>query len=356
MTPTNPAQQPLLEPSNSKNIRLLLGGMGILTGIGFASAAYAFLHEPFNIELEQLTMRLPNAGGRLPAEGLRILHLSDTHFQGHHRRERTKIERVAELVADIEYDLLVHTGDFLHFDHGLGNVLDLLDALPQPLLGKYAVLGNHDYTHYAMGEALPRMWHTYWDEIQDNKGHDIVAPLKFPWRLFQFVRYVRDTPLDGRRTGKNDANRLITALEERGYSVLHNEAIHLKDEQRSLDLYLAGVDDVVEGRPRLHHALDVVPHEAPTILLSHNPDILGSPRIGQVDLVLSGHTHGGQIVLPFWGPAHTQSEHLTRERVSGYFQQKKTHVYISRGLGEGIPLRFGARPQLALITVMGEEN
>ena len=187
----------------------------------------------------------------------------------------------------------------------------------------------------------------------------MLSSLRLPWRLLRFVRYVRNTPLDGRRTGFNDASRLTSALEARGFHLLHNRSIHLccdSSPPDKTDLYLAGVDDVVEGRPHLHDALDGIPSGAPTILLSHNPDILASPRMGQVDLVLSGHTHGGQIVLPFWGPAHTQVEHIAREHVAGYFQQGDTQVYISRGLGEGIPLRFGARPQLALITVRARDE
>ena len=333
----------------------LASGMGILAGIGAVMAGYGLFHEPLNIELERLTVQLPNAAGCVPAQGLRILHLSDTHFQGHNWREGVKTERVRRLVADEAYDLLIHTGDFWHYDRGLDNLLALLDVLPKPRLGSYAVLGNHDYTHYAMDEALSRMWHTYWQEVRE-KGNSraTTSPVMMPWHLARFVRYVRNTPLDGRRTGFNDAERLTSALEARGFQLLHNQSIHLcgnTGDGDETDLYLVGVDDVVEGRPHLHNALDGVPAQAPTILLSHNPDILASPRVDQVDLVLSGHTHGGQIVLPFWGPAHTQVEHLAREHVSGYFCQGGTQVYISRGLGEGIPFRFGARPQLSLITI-----
>ena len=121
-----------------------------------------------------------------------------------------------------------------------------------------------------------------------------------------------------------------------------------------MDIYLAGVDDVSEGHPRLARSLAGVPAEAPVILLSHNPDILESSQMGRVDVVLAGHTHGGQIVLPLWGPAHTQSQHVSRDHVSGYFRRGRTHVYITRGIGEGFPLRFGAGPQIALITVVAE--
>ena len=62
--------------------RQVLGGIGLLTGIGAGLASYAVLQEPFNICMERLTIRLPHAKGRLPRAGLRILQLSDTHFQG----------------------------------------------------------------------------------------------------------------------------------------------------------------------------------------------------------------------------------------------------------------------------------
>jgi predicted MPP superfamily phosphohydrolase len=87
------------------------------------------------------------------------------------------------------------------------------------------------------------------------------------------------------------------------------------------------------------------------LLLSHNPDILLEPGIEQADLILAGHTHGGQIVLPWLGAANTNSDYLPRHEVSGYLQRGKTQVYISRGVGEGIPIRLGASPQIALITV-----
>jgi len=324
-------------------------------GIGLGLAAYSIFFEPLNIELERLTIRLNNAKGRVPAAGLRILHLSDTHFQGKNQRERAKIERIRRLVSGLECDIIVHTGDFLHFDSGLDNVTKLLDVLPRPRLGSYAVLGNHDYTHYAMGEAFLGMWRSYQKEKRRESGGHGPSLFGLPQYLLEYGRFVRNTPIEGRRTGVNDTDRLATVLESRGIRVMHNRSEHLccgSGGSDTIDFYLCGVDDVVEGRPYIHDALDNVPADAPTILLSHNPDIVQSPRIDQVDLVLSGHTHGGQIVLPFWGPAHTQVEFIAREDVSGYSCYGSTQAYITRGLGEGIPLRFGARPQLALITVM----
>lgn len=329
------------------------GSAGLFFGAGAGVASYAFLHEPLQVSLRQLTVRLPRAAGHIPPEGLRILHLSDTHFQGRDWRERAKIERIRRLAAGLEVDLLVHTGDFVHTDTGLANVAALLDALPTPRLGRYAVLGNHDYTQYNTYAALTRMWQTFCREESRRSGGRRRWP-PTPGKFLRFGRYVRATPLDGRRTGVNDVASLTELLTSRDFCILHNQSIHVgrRAGVGMFDLYLAGVDDVTEGRPRIHHALDDVPPAAPVILLSHNPDILESPRIGRVDLVLSGHTHGGQIVLPFWGPAHTQSLMLARTHVAGCFRWGACQVYITRGIGEGIPVRLGAKPEFALITVL----
>ncbi len=334
----------------------LLWGAGLTLAGGALAAGmlgYALLVEPMDIRLERLTIRLPHAAARLPAGGLRILHLTDSHFHGGRRsaRERRKIDRIAALTRNLEYDLLVHTGDFIHFDAGLENVLRLLDAVPAPRLGAFGVFGNHDYTHYAMEEALPRMWRTYRAEERrrDVARNPLQRMAAAGTRWLRYVQYVRNTPLDGRRTGSNNTEALTAALAQWGMTVLHNRALHLHRTEERLDLYLAGVDDVLEGRPRLGDSLREIPEGAPIVLLSHNPDIIVSPQLPRVDVVLSGHTHGGQIVVPFWGPAHTQVEFLPRKHVAGYFREGRTHVYISRGLGEGIPLRFRAGPQITLL-------
>jgi hypothetical protein len=344
-------------PTRGRKLRAAAKGAtaaaALAVAAGAGAFAYAFLVEPQLVELERLHIQLPAAAGRLPAEGLRILQLSDSHFSGRDWREKGKIERVRKLLAGVEYDLLVHTGDFLHYDSGLPNVEVLLDILPQPRLGAYAVFGNHDYTHYNMKVALPRMWHTFRAKDQAWAA-GANAPLRaalWATRWPRYVRYVRNTPLDGRRTGSNNYDGLTDLLARRNIRVLHNQVVHLADPHRGLDLYLGGIDDVYEGRPRLGETLACVPDGAPFVLLSHNPDVIASPRLHRVDLVLAGHTHGGQLVLPFWGPAHTQSAYLSRANVAGYFRHGRTQFYISRGMGEGIPLRFNARPQIALITL-----
>ena len=359
-TDTRPNSSPATSaPASHRTDLQTLAVLGVATAlttlattVGAAFLTYAYWLEPRRVELERLTLPVANAEGRLPASGLRILQLSDTHYQGRRFREGAKSKRILELTRNLDYDLLIHTGDFIHHDSGLEPVMELLYALPAPRLGRYAVLGNHDYAWYNMQTALPRMWRS-WRNKEARKGVPAwLLPLRLPW----FVNYVRNTPLDGRRGGYNDSLSLTQALEQHGFTVLHNRALHIQEPEKGIDIWLAGVDDVTEGRPRLGETIAEIPSTEPLLLLSHNPDILASPQIPRVDVVLSGHTHGGQIVVPFWGPAHTQSWHLERSEVSGYLRRGRTQIYITRGIGEGIPLRFNAPPQIALITLIPAVN
>jgi uncharacterized protein len=342
--------------------RQLLAGAGLMTGltagIGAALAGYAFWLEPLDVRMETLTIHLPQARQRLPQRGLRILHLSDFHFQGKEWREQGKIERVRQLTDGLEYDLLIHTGDFLHYDSGMDNVRAIFDALPRPRIGAFAVLGNHDYATYTMSKALPYTWRNF---LARESRFRRIKPLSLHnsrrERVEQYLRfglYLFFNRMDSERTGGNDVARLRYELEHQGIQCLQNRSIHLNgDTGEAVDLYLAGIDDLVEGRPNLAAALRHIPDDAPLIMLSHNPDILLADAVMRADLLLAGHTHGGQIVLPLLGAAHTQSDCISRREASGYFRRGKTQIYINRGLGEGIPLRFGAPPQITLITVAG---
>ena len=311
------------------------------------------------MRLEEVTLRVPPWAGRLPEKGLRILHLSDFHFQGREWREQAKMRKVKRLTQDLTYDLLVHTGDFLHTDAGIPNVLDLLDGLPKPRLGTYAVLGNHDYVCYDMREVIVYSWRNFlrW-EAEHGQRSFILAP-RSRWekaaQMAHFSHFLMNYPVEAKRTGWNDVAELTARLEERGMHVLHNRAERLITHHPDIgdvDLHIAGIDDLHEGQPDLDAVLAGIPRHELTLLLSHNPDVLDHPRINQADVLLAGHTHGGQIVLPILGAAHTHSEHLGRREASGPLRRKNTQIYVHRGLGEGIPLRFGAPPLVAVVTLV----
>ena len=116
-------------------------------------------------------------------------------------------------------------------------------------------------------------------------------------------------------------------------------------------LWVAGVDDLWEGSPDLAAALAGVPEAVPRILLCHNPDyaeqMQHTPR---VDLMLCGHTHGGQVKIPFGPRPRLPIRH--RRYAAGLVEGPCCQVYTSCGLGMvGVPIRFNCRPELAIVTL-----
>ena len=217
--------------------------------------------------------------------------LSDLHY-GPFIREGA-VATWTDATLDLAPDLVLLGGDLV--DHrapaDLAPLLTQLARLTAPL-GVYAVWGNHEYNRFAR----------------------------------------RDLP------------SFAAALGEVGVVVLRNEGLTLRD-----DLYLAGLDDVIEGRPDLAAALAGRPPGAACLLVSHNPDVL--PSLGDsVELTLSGHTHGGQVVLPGIGPLVTRSRH-GRRFVAGWVRAPALG-YVSRGLGVTLaPVRLFCPPELTLATL-----
>lgn len=249
------------------------------------------LPEP-HIELTRYDIAVP----RLPVglDGLRVLHISDLHL----RPGSELAYELPELVAGVPHDFVLYTGDFIDDDDGIPAVASILARMPRGE-GAYAVLGNHDY-----------------------------RPL-------------------GRSYGFNDVARLRAALANVGIKVLDNTAHPVCGGE----LFIAGVDDPATDRDDLARALSGVPDGACALLLAHSPDIvlrLGPHRPG---LILAGHTHGGQVRLPFVGPVITESR-LPRAEVMGLREHHGVPTFVSRGIGySGLNLRFRCPAEVALITL-----
>ncbi|MFQ5722919.1 MAG: metallophosphoesterase [Terriglobia bacterium] len=230
---------------------------------------------------------------RLPADfaGLRVVQLSDIHHGLYTRLE--EVEKAVALANRLEPDLVALTGDFVsNSRHYIAPVARALGALRSPL-GAFAVLGNHDY-----------------------------------------------------RVG---ADRVASALECQGIRVLRNE--HVRVCRNGSGLVLAGVDDFSYGEDNLRLALHAAAPDSPWVLLSHNPAILPQAAACGVDLVLAGHTHGGQVALPrlrSFRPRRGLRRPL-RFR-NGWEQVGSTQIYISRGIGTVLlPLRVRCPAEIPLL-------
>ena len=249
-------------------------------------------------------------------------------------------------MAGQEIDLLLVTGDLIHDDRGLPAALDLLRRLPQPRLGAFACLGNHDYATYSwLGPAR-----VAWREAEPGQElRDASDPhLRDDDRVFR-----NDKLYLGQE--HNDIEALTESLEAQGVTVLTNRSVRLVSDDA--DLWLAGVDDLMEGRPDVAATLADAPQRGDPlrILLFHNPDHMLDRRLQTFDLAFGGHVHGGQVLIPLLGALHTQGTHVSRRDTFGWFNYGETQTYIGRGLGEGVRLRFRCRPEVALIHVRRSE-
>jgi len=229
-------------------------------------------------------LELPVAGLPPELDGLRIAHLSDFHL-GVPSRGVAAVERAVDWVAERRPDLVCLTGDLLSRAAGEPKLDELLARLPSD---PYVVLGNHDF-------AISR------------------DPFSQP---VQIVRLARGT-------------------------LLSDESVEI--ELRGRRVELAGID------PRswlAYRRSDLPDTDAEfRILLCHFPRALDFVEPGRFDLILSGHLHGGQIVLPY-GAGRLLLAHPSAEYAQGVFTRGATTMHVSPGLGTTfVPFRFFARPE-----------
>lgn len=308
------------------------------TVLGLAAAGglaylYATSVARQQVLLDRYTIHAANPG--LPPSGLTILHLTDFHMRSDGRVQARKLAQLQRLLAGAQYDIVALTGDLIHDEGGLPLALSLVRALT-PRYGVYFVPGNHDYAEY-----------TRWGLPQRSLQQSLSERIGY---LREFVGKVVRNEMVRLPICFHDVAAMIAQLEAIGVRPLVNTSTRL-----ALDggeVWLAGVDDEMESRPDLAAAFEGIPPRVPLVLLAHNPDIWLQCGSDRADLVLSGHTHGGQIQLPLMGAIHTQGTHLPRRAAAGWFERDRSKMFVGRGLGESIPLRFGARPQVALITIL----
>jgi uncharacterized protein len=266
---------------------------------GSAAALVFYAGEISRHELEiiDVTIKLP----RLPDAfaGMKIVQISDFHFQAY--TEAIFLEAVVRKVNALAPDLVLLTGDFISSK-----------PLPQHINVKLA---------YHCAEILSR----------------IECPLRFA--------------IMGNHDVLVSAHAVTDALTTHGISVLANRSVPL--ERQGQRIWLAGVEDVLQQRPDLSAALPEGGRRdgEPTILLAHEPDFADYAMGRQIDLILSGHTHGGQILLPFLPPLMLPD--MGTKYVHGLFKPGDgMQLYVNRGIGAvNLPFRFRCPPEITAITL-----
>lgn len=141
-----------------------------------------------------------------------------------------------------------------------------------------------------------------------------------------------------------DGAKIKKALSDKGIIVLENRCRKIEIGDKTF--YIAGIEDLTTGFPNVKRALKYA--DGPVILLSHQPDIF--PDVPDcVNLTLAGHTHGGQVVLPFIGPLIVPSK-FGKKYACGYFEENSKKMIVTKGIGTSIlPIRFNCSPEIVVI-------
>ena len=258
-----------------------------ISGPKFGPGKYQFLAKlPFNQQFEVDFNKKEFVLETLPSEldGMTILHISDWHFLGTITKEF--FVKVSQKAAQWPVDLVCFTGDLIDNDqllHWIPETLGLLSGR----MGKYFILGNHD-------------WYQKPPEI------------------------------------RNELTRL-------GWVDLSSRCVELECSGKLLQI---GGDETpwLGTHPEFSTAADF------RILMSHTPDHFQFAQDQGVDLMLSGHTHGGQIQLPIIGPVYSPSRFDTLY-ASGVFWQSPTLMHVTRGLAGRYPVRYNCPPEVTHITL-----
>jgi predicted MPP superfamily phosphohydrolase len=282
----------MLKPKISRREFLKLTGK-VFAGLAAASLAgrgYTLLETKW-VEYNQITLKIP----KLPPafHGYTIAHLTDIHFDEHISPKY--FEEVVEKVNEFEPDLIAITGDVIDkvtpdsFDPLISNVLDKLVAEDLVCISP----GNHDH----------------WEGID---------------RFHQILSQTRLTVLD---------NKVTT--------------IH-RGNQR---LHICGIDSWMEGKDRIEEVIPNITEADCAILLAHEPGFANiSVTTGLFSLQLSGHTHGGLVKIPFYGPIIIPLH--GRQYPEGLYLINGMYLYTNRGVGTGFfHVRFNCRPEVAIFTL-----
>jgi len=253
--------------------------------LSLSHVARSAIAEPYmlTIEHERIGLR------RLPEafESFRIVQLSDIHHGPF--SDRSQIEKAVETANRLKPDIIALTGDYISKErHYAAPCAEMLGKL-KARYGVYAVLGNHDH-----------------------------------W---------------------TDAALITDLFRAEGITVLINEGMRF--ELNGSAFWLAGVDDTMVGLEDIPLALAGARADEMKLLLAHNPIVLRRAARSDVDLVLSGHTHGGQVALR---SDPSPSGGRRRRFLKGLGRLGNTQIYVNRGLGTVVlPIRYGCPPEVSLL-------
>lgn len=271
--------------------RALLRNAAKLSVLGGALLGWTIFVEPHWLSFSHLELKLPN----LPEYwvGKRLIHISDLHVG---RANTVYLQQCLDSVNELKPDMLVITGDFVDHTGGIELLSSVLEKLKPATNGSFACLGNHDYGYH-------------WRDVQTS-------------------------------------SHVMSIAKEHGIQVMRD------DQTQVHGLTLLALDDYWSPRQRAaQEVLKSTDVNTASICLCHNPDYYDHLDWSSFrGIILSGHTHGGQCKPPFLPPPLLPV--TNRLYTSGFIDiGPDQQMYINRGLGHTLRVRFNCRPEITVFTL-----
>ncbi len=279
-----------------------------------------------SIDIEKLPVGL---------QKLKILHFTDLHLNG--GMYNFFLEKLKKRAISLDPDLIVFTGDFL-CNAKLGDkerLADFFRNFPRARFGNYAVVGNHDYEKYAF--------------INENGEYDASSGKNLDSTIFRGLsKLFSKTVIKKRFTeavSKVGLNQeLVEILKDSPFKLLHNETITVDINGSKLNI--SGLGEYMLNKADVKTTFKNYDRNFPGIVLVHNPDAVISLLEHPGELILSGHTHGGQVNLPFLRNKFILMENPLFKR--GLVRIKNKWIYTNRGVGGTMNFRWFSVPEMLL--------
>ncbi|WP_462409093.1 metallophosphoesterase [Neobacillus sp. Marseille-QA0830] len=280
-------------------LKRLFGAILAALGLGSGGFFYANRIEPSLLKIQNLQMNHPLIPKSF--DGVKIVQFSDTHLGFQYTLQQ--FDKLVEKINQLKPDLIFFTGDLMDEPNKftqLNELIPILKRLTAPL-GKYCIFGNHDHGGY--GSELYR-----------------------------------------------------NIMEASNFTVLLNQSRQIRLSDGS-SICLLGIDDAMLGHPDFSQTLKNTPNRQFKLLLSHAPDLADTAAHYRIHWQISGHSHGGQVKLPFTGALVTPPFGQTYpEGLYLIGTGHRLHLYVNRGIGTTrLPFRFMAMPELTVYTMRAEE-
>jgi predicted MPP superfamily phosphohydrolase len=289
-----------------------LGAAAVTMGATF----YGIFKGKYDFRVCEESIVFPN----LPQafNGLRIVQISDAHLGSFLDNCFEEVDAALKRINDLNPDVIFFTGDLVNnLAEEAEPWVDYFKQLQAPL-GKFSILGNHDYAEYVY-------------DPNDSANAQLLA---------------------------ENMLQLESVHERMGFRLLKNETVEL--EKQGEKISLIGIENWGKGRFSKHGKLDVammnMPQNSFSVLLSHDPSHWEAQVLGQqnIDLTFSGHTHGAQfgIEAPMLHIKASPSPWFGYKRWGGLYQEGSQYLYVNRGFGYlGFPGRVGMPPEITLVTI-----